>query len=93
MQQMAITWIKNQDRTVCLVDWRNFAAMTYYQNVAVKYTKTVGFYLAELIESQNFNPEDVILVGHSLGAHICGFCGNKLNGAINTIYGNFMVLF
>lgn len=86
MQQTAVNWIRHNNRTVCLVDWRRLAA-TEYTLAARKYTRMIGLYIAELIQSQNFDPNETIIVGHSLGAHIAGYCGAALNGTLKVIYG------
>lgn len=84
---MAENWIKYENRAICLVDWRKLAIGSYVI-AAQRHTKIVGMYLAEMIRFQSFQIEDTVLVGHSLGAHICGVFGNELNGSLKTIYGN-----
>lgn len=86
MIQSAENWIKQENRAICLVDWRGLARGNYGK-VARVHTKIVGTYMAELIQSQNFSADQTILVGHSLGAHVCGFCGKAMDGSIKTIYG------
>lgn len=86
MKRMALNWINHEERTVCLVSWGNLAKSNYLR-AAKSHTKIVGSYLAKLIKSQKLNPSETIVVGHSLGAHISGFCGKELNGALKAIYG------
>lgn len=90
MIQSAETWTKQENRVVCLVDWRGLAVGMYGKTATV-HTKIVGSYIVELIQSQNFSADQVVLVGHSLGAHICGFCGKALNGSVKTIYGRNLI--
>lgn len=86
MKETAESWIAQENRTVCLVDWGRFAH-TGYLIAARKFTKIVGAYLAEFIQMQRLEPSETILVGFSLGAHIAGFCGKELNGSLKLIYG------
>ncbi len=49
---------------------------------AVNNTKKIGRKTAEIIKKLKLDPtSDVHCIGHSLGAHLCGFCGKvkKLN--------------
>lgn len=84
----AKAWAKFERRTICIVDWRELAIGSYC-NAAKKHVKIVGSYLAEMIQKQNFKPADTILMGHSLGAHVCGVCGHVLKGDIKIIYGKY----
>lgn len=86
MQPMAMSWLKFEKRSICLVDWKAFAS-TEYTISANNHTKTVGSYIAELIRKQYFDAGETVIAGHSLGAHIAGFCGKALNGSLSTIYG------
>ena len=64
-----------------IVDWQKLAANRYYYTSA-KYTKIVGRQLAKFIaylkENHSTNMDSVHLIGHSLGAHVCGFTGKHL---------------
>lgn len=82
----AKSWIKYEKRAVCIVDWRELAIGAYC-TAAKRNVKIVGLFLAEMIRKQGIKPSDTILMGHSLGAHICGICGTELNGEIKIIYG------
>lgn len=88
MERIARSWIARQRRIVCLVDWRRLAAFDYV-TAALKHTQTVGLYMAKLIGSlPSSRAKGISIVGHSLGAHVAGYCGNALNGSIRLIYGN-----
>jgi len=72
------------------VDWEKLAQNPLY-NVARANTKPVGEYLATLLnflsESAGAQLSDVHCLGHSLGAHVCGYNGKALDGAIGRITG------
>lgn len=87
MKQSALNWVKNENRAICLVDWRNLAR-TNFKITARNYTKIVASYIAEMVRVQHFVPNETIVAGHSLGAHIAGFTGKSLNGSLKRIYGN-----
>ncbi|KAG1667491.1 Pancreatic triacylglycerol lipase [Nymphon striatum] len=66
---------------VIVVDWSKAAMPPYAQ--AVANTRVVGVMLAEFIKflgnNTGIRPEDCHLIGHSLGAHAAGYCGQRLN--------------
>lgn len=85
---MARVWITKHRQIVCLVDWQRLASFDYV-TASTKHTQTVGFYMAKLmgpLPSSRF--KEISIVGHSLGAHVAGYCGDALNGSIGFIYGN-----
>ncbi|GFR59884.1 pancreatic lipase-related protein 2, partial [Elysia marginata] len=73
--------LKTADLNVIIVDWEYAASgANYYQPVAN--TRAVGAMLARLIlDLQKFKDaqlKDFHLVGHSLGAHVCGIAGKEI---------------
>jgi len=83
-----------EDVNVYLVDWRggtgNFGDGIYIYDQAVSNTRVVAAQVAKVIEQ--FNVEgmslaDVHLIGHSLGAHMCGEVGKLLNSKVGRITG------
>ncbi|XP_065351354.1 lipase member H-A-like isoform X2 [Cloeon dipterum] len=93
-----LDWIRNmtdlfitiEDCNVIAVDWEKPAASPLY-NVAKANTKPVGFHLGNLLgfleESSGVQLTKVHCLGHSLGAHVCGFGGKFLNGRVGRITG------
>uniref|UniRef100_I3MCH2 Triacylglycerol lipase n=2 Tax=Ictidomys tridecemlineatus TaxID=43179 RepID=I3MCH2_ICTTR len=71
------------------VDWRRGSRTTYTQ--AVHNTRVVGAeiaYLVQVLSTQlDYSPEDVHLIGHSLGAHIAAEAGRRLGGHVGRITG------
>lgn len=66
--------------TVIGVDWSYFA-FDKYEN-AGELIPHIGDHIVKFIELLNthkgITPSDIILVGHSLGAHISGYVGDQL---------------
>ncbi len=59
------------------VDWSLAAAgPNYFQ--AVANVKPVASDIASFIRDQNIDPMNVHCIGHSLGAHVCGYTGKLL---------------
>ena len=78
---------------VILVDWKEGAApkislkdLINYDNAA-RNTRIVGKSIADYIKSNNIDPKTVHCIGHSLGAHCCGFAAKNLTnlGRISAI--------
>lgn len=89
IQTTAQKMIRYLDRNVCVVQWRQLAAYKYEQ-AAKENTLQVSDYLTKFIQylvQKGVELKDIILVGHSLGAHIMGQTGRNFNGEIGQIYG------
>jgi len=78
---------------VIIVDWSKGAAESYPSSVAN--TRVVGaelgHFLVVLVKDLGVKPEDVHIIGHSLGAHTAGYAGKwvkpKLENPIGRITG------
>ncbi|XP_050430934.1 lipase member H-A-like [Adelges cooleyi] len=86
MQEMKNELLTNSDWNVILVGW--YCRTTY--GISAMRTRTVGKTIGKFINylkdrGQDLN--DVHLIGHSLGAHIVGFAGKRLNGRLGRITG------
>ncbi|XP_037029466.1 pancreatic triacylglycerol lipase-like [Bradysia coprophila] len=67
---------------VIVVDWAGGSLPLYTQ--ATANTRLVGLEIAHLItklrDDHGLKPEDVHLIGHSLGAHTAGYAGERIPG-------------
>lgn len=93
--KMADKWLRIEDVNVIIVAWNK--ANKYLYTKAVSNTKVVArqivmllYYLAKV---HNIDPkselflDNIVIVGHSLGAHIAGFVGQDFGGKIGRITG------
>jgi len=68
------------DYNVILVDWGSGSLNLYGQ--ATANTRVVGAMVAQLIQfiqnTTDAAPEDMHIIGHSLGAHVAGYAGERL---------------
>ncbi|KFM58263.1 Pancreatic lipase-related protein 2, partial [Stegodyphus mimosarum] len=69
------------DYNVIIVDWSKGNGMPYTQ--AAANTRVVGAEIALMIQTlqklEGLSPMDCHIIGHSLGAHIGGYAGKRLN--------------
>lgn len=72
--------LKREDSNVIVVDWNGGSQPPYAQ--AVANTRLVGSMTArlafQLIQVADVIPKRLQCIGHSLGAHTCGYVGYKL---------------
>lgn len=71
---------------VISVDYGTIANCSYARTVA-EIVPSVATYVAQIIERFNFDPKKIEMVGHSIGAHLCGYVGAAFNGDIQKITG------
>ena len=73
--------LKYSDYNVIVVDWSKAASSLFYFQSAAD-TRVVGamtaFFINKLVNATNVMQSDIHCIGHSLGAHICGFIGQRL---------------
>ncbi|GLH15664.1 Phospholipase A1 [Gryllus bimaculatus] len=82
MLHMKDALLHKGDMNVILTDWGPGAAGPLkYLQVAAN-TRVVGAEMARLVEhmiqKRNVDPQNVHLIGHSLGAHVSAYCGKKV---------------
>lgn len=72
----------NPDANVVIVDWGNFDgpldSTPIYTAPALFGTERTANALADYILTQGLNPENITLVGHSLGGHVAGKTGQRI---------------
>jgi len=80
MAEMKNELLVQGDYNVVLVDWGSGSLNLYGQ--ATANTRVVGAMLAQIInfmtETLDARPEDMHVIGHSLGAHVAGYAGERL---------------
>ncbi|XP_076240935.1 phospholipase A1-like [Calliopsis andreniformis] len=97
------TWLQEEDINIFSVDWDNAAcygglSLTDYlaYGSAVKNVHTVGADVANFIArlSQKFGVKvpDIVIFGHSLGAHVAGFVGKAIQRLTNQKVGQIIGL-
>ncbi|XP_069993042.1 pancreatic lipase-related protein 2-like isoform X2 [Penaeus vannamei] len=79
---LASAFLHTDDVNVIYVDWTEGAIRLY--NRAVANTRVVGLEIAHLVtwlgRNAGLRAKDVHLIGHSLGAHVCGYAGESIPG-------------
>ncbi|XP_031616461.1 phospholipase A1-like isoform X2 [Contarinia nasturtii] len=89
MRSTAQSWAKFADCNVCAVDWSRLANYDY-SIAAMRHTKMVTdaleYFMQFLIDNE-MEITQVSIAGHSLGAQIAGYIGEKFQGDIDSIYG------
>lgn len=68
---------RNENMNLFLVDWGQGAAMPDYPKAAQNVVY-VGLKIASFILNNKISPSNVHCIGHSLGAHVCGFAGKVM---------------
>ncbi|KAK7100886.1 hypothetical protein V1264_023753 [Littorina saxatilis] len=80
MAEMKNEFLTHGDYNVVLVDWGSGSLALYGQ--ATANTRVVGAMIAQLImfmkNVTGARPEDMHILGHSLGAHVAGYAGERL---------------
>ena len=84
-------WLSKGEYNIIAVDWSSRSTSFNYFGSA-SYVSTVGEMVAELIDYLHSEFEmsfdSLTLIGHSLGAHVCGFAGKSVEkGTVHTIIG------
>uniref|UniRef100_A0A194AQ58 Putative pancreatic triacylglycerol lipase-like protein n=1 Tax=Pinctada fucata TaxID=50426 RepID=A0A194AQ58_PINFU len=80
LQNMCSEFLKKDDMNVIIVDWGHGSGVPYTQ--ATANTRVVGALMAKMIKQLVTVGADlnrVHIIGHSLGAHIAGYAGERLD--------------
>lgn len=88
-KKMGSAILQQQDANIILVDWNapgfapnvslenaTLVSLTDYEQSA-KNTEVIGDRIAKLVRDTNINPANTTLIGHSLGAQVSGWAGQK----------------
>ncbi|XP_046993986.1 lipase member H-like [Schistocerca americana] len=89
-QKIREWWLQAGDYNVIVVDWSVHAGNWNYAQAkaAVSGVGEVLAALINLLASLGASTNNMQLVGHSLGAHVCGVAGNRVTaGRLNRITG------
>ncbi|XP_001605911.2 pancreatic lipase-related protein 2 [Nasonia vitripennis] len=89
VQDVRKNYLKAGDYNVVVVDWSVASLKDYL--TASRLSRQVGDHVSQFLEFLMMEgiviPEDIHVLGHSLGAHIAGFIGSNLSGKIARITG------
>ncbi|XP_052813988.1 pancreatic triacylglycerol lipase-like [Mya arenaria] len=81
MSDVALGLLRKEDANVFVVDWAKGAHKLNYAHAAAN-TRVTAALLAQFIEALHDNGglhyPDVYMVGHSLGAHVAGYVGERI---------------
>jgi hypothetical protein len=84
--------IYKENANVVLVDWEKGAENLLAYNQAAANCRVVGAIIARLMTSLQTSTGasfgNMYVIGHSLGAHIAGYAGEKIN-SLGRITGNY----
>ncbi|XP_068244010.1 pancreatic triacylglycerol lipase-like [Palaemon carinicauda] len=82
MLDMMRALLLHDDLNVFMVDWSGGSRALYAQ--ATANIRVVGLEIAHLVNwlknKTDLKPKDVHIIGHSLGAHLAGYAGEKISG-------------
>ncbi|VEN40815.1 unnamed protein product, partial [Callosobruchus maculatus] len=75
--RIARTFAHKMDMNAIVVSWHRLAYNCYF--LAASATNCIGKYIAKVLVGVVYmtgtNPDDIHLIGHSLGGHVAGCCG------------------
>lgn len=82
--------LKSYDVNVFVVDWSHInkiAKFNYTEHVVNYIGKVLSKFVKRMMEYYELTSNHFYMIGHGVGAHICGVIGTFLNGQIDTIIG------
>lgn len=78
----------DQSPLLVVVDWSKYAKSWRYSHV-ICYIPEIAEDIFEYMTNEGVNVTLAHMIGHSLGAHVCGVVGNLFNGTIDHITGRY----
>lgn len=73
---------ESDSQILVVVNWSSYSSGLRYSR-AVCYVRHVAKAVVDFIDDVNINVELAHMIGHSLGAHVCGIVGNLLRDREN----------
>lgn len=84
-------YLKRGDYNIIIPDWSSVAGTINYfaaRNGVTEAGKKLALFIDFMVKDGGMPLETLYLIGHSLGAHLCGIAGKNIqSGQINTILG------
>jgi len=81
-------YLRAERCNVICVDWKQLTYDLFYASAKIN-VKYIGYNIAKVLKiltnNMKVGSENIHLIGHSMGAHIVGYTGKKLNGQISRI--------
>lgn len=91
-QTVKDAYLASSDLNIFVVDWSKLSKKEYLAaRISVIYVgRVLSSLISGMVRNNLLNLENVVMVGHSLGAHIAGCAGKNLNGKTNIIVGKIL---
>ncbi|CAO1427396.1 unnamed protein product [Diamesa hyperborea] len=89
MQPVKIAYLRKNTTNVLVVDWKEIAVLRYIvaRSLIVAIAEKISRKLFRFMGETKMKPDQIHIIGHSLGAHISGQIGRYFHGAIGRITG------
>ncbi|KAF5303577.1 hypothetical protein FQR65_LT08178 [Abscondita terminalis] len=89
MPELKNAYLQRYDANVVVADWSKYSLFEYTTSYCYcpKIAKIIGSFLCKIMYLFNINPENIHLVGHSMGAHISGLIGQETRNQCGKIIG------
>lgn len=91
-QSIKTAYLSSSDINVFLVDWSRLSKLDYLtaRGSVGGVGRVLASFISGMVNDNLLDLDNVVIVGHSLGAHIAGCTGKKINGKVNTIVGKII---
>lgn len=88
MQPVKIAYLRKNTTNVLVVDWKEIAVLRYIvaRSLIVAIAEQISRKLFLLMSETKMKPDQIHIIGHSLGAHISGQIGRYFHGDIGRCY-------
>lgn len=88
MQPVKIAYLRKNATNVLVVDWKEIAVLRYIvaRSLIVAIAEQIARKLFRLMGETKIKPDQIHIIGHSLGAHISGQIGRYFHGEIGRCY-------